>query len=467
MYVTTFDIGDAVHFDFSCLNGQNWNIQKEELAKAEETIRRAARAVTAIRETGTDMASGEMVRFPHLPYILDETLLMTEEERHRLAELPQLGKKADAVISLGIGGSYLGNQVIFDTACGEFWNLMEKEERHGRPQVFFAGQNEDPARLTALVQYLKRQAEKKNGPFHVVVLVISKSGTTIEPMSALDVLRRKLPLFCKNISFVAVTDKRKGCIHDLAEREGWQRFTVPEGIGGRFSVFSQVGLTLASLIGADVNAFLAGARLVEESCQEEEMEKNPALFLAALKYVASTRHGITAEVVMPYCEGLRSFGSWYAQLLGESLGKKSGTDGTEIHYGRTPVSAVGTTDMHSLTQEHQEGKNNKLLQFISVREPAAELDVAYEEGALSEHLPMSRILEAARMSNEKALASAGRMSCSIGIKKHDLFHVGALMYFFFLAIAYEGAMAGVNAYNQPGVEAYKTILHGYLRRQAE
>lgn len=224
-----------------------------------------------------------------------------------------------------------------------------------------------------------------------------------------------------------------------------------------------MGLVFASLAGIPIEEFLQGARMVEEACRLEDISENPALMLAVLKFIAMKEYGMTAEVVMPYGDKLRSFGWWYAQLLGESLGKKYDLQGNIVYNGRTPVAAVGTTDMHSLTQEHQQGKKNKLVQFISVEHLPADLSVLCDEKDASGPVPMSRMLAAARRANEEALASEERMSCHIAMAELTPFHVGALMYFFFLAIAYEGAMANINAFDQPGVEDYKRILHEDLR----
>lgn len=183
-----------------------------------------------------------------------------------------------------------------------------------------------------------------------------------------------------------------------------------------------------------------------------------------MKYIASVKYGITAEITMPYCARLRSLGDWYAQLLGESLGKAETVSGEPAYGGRTPVSAVGTTDMHSLTQEHQQGRRNKLLQFISVEEFPDDPDFTLTEGGQICTVPMSHVLGAALRANAEALASDGRMSCRISIRKVNEFYLGALMYFFFLTISYEGAMAGIDAYDQPGVETYKKILHQDLAR---
>lgn len=166
---------------------------------------------------------------------------------------------------------------------------------------------------------------------------------------------------------------------------------------------------------------------------------------------------------MPYGDKLRSLGWWYPQFLGESLGKKYDVNGNIVDNGRIPVAAVGTTDMHSLTQEHQQGAKNKLVQFITVKKLPKDLSVICDEKGVSGPVPMSRMLSAAQRANEEALASEGRMSCHIAMAELTPFHVGALMYFFFLAIAYEGAMANINAFDQPGVEDYKRILHEDLR----
>lgn len=302
-----------------------------------------------------------------------------------------------------------------------------------------------------------------NRRIKVLFLVISKSGTTIEPVTAVRGLKKLLDSIC-DIHLMAITDKEKGRIRPLAEKEHFPCFTVPDGIGGRFSVFSQVGLVFASLAGIPIEEFLQGAQMVEEACRSEDISENPALMLAALKFIAMKEYGMTAEVVMPYGDKLRSFGWWYAQLLGESLGKKYDLQGNIVYNGRTPVAAVGTTDMHSLTQEHQQGKKNKLVQFISVEHLPADLTVLCDEKGASGPVPMSRMLAAARRANEEALASEERMSCHIAMKELTPYHVGALMYFFFLTIAYEGALVNVNAFDQPGVEDYKKILHEDLRK---
>lgn len=454
-------ISDKIFIDVSHFLGNDWSVTEDDLGAYSGKIADAAEAMDKLRKDGIG-PDGSSVLFPHLPYILEENRLIDEEEKEALLHLGETGKAHDVLISIGIGGSYLGNQVLFDIFCGTYWNERTREERGGYPKVYFAGQNMDPAALTELIGEIRRCASHMHRKPKVLLLIISKSGTTLEPVTSFRMLKELLSPFC-DLTEMAITDKEKGWLRADAKAEGLPCFTVPDGIGGRFSVFSQVGLVFAALIGLPVREFLSGARAAEEACRDRDPKRNPALMLAALKYIASDKYGIAAEVTMPYGTALRSVGWWYAQLLGESLGKKYDNEGNAVYNGRIPVSAVGTTDMHSLTQEHQQGGKNKLLQFISVKKPEADLDAFCTEDGHEGRVPMSRMMEAACHANEEALAAEHRMSCHIFLGKMDLSHLGALLYFFCLTIAYEGFLENVNAFDQPGVEDYKKILHGELK----
>lgn len=348
------NLNGDLFIDVMNLLGNSWNVTKEDLVTYSPCIQQAAMDVAELRRTGKG-PDGSSVLFPHLPYLLKENVLISEEEKKDLLSLGEKAKSYDVVISIGIGGSYLGNQVLFDLFCGPYWNQLTKDERNGYPQFYFAGQNVDPVSLTELSSCISREAKRlKDRRMKVLFLVISKSGTTIEPVTAVRGLKKLLADVC-DIHLMAITDKEKGRIRPLAEERHFPCFTVPDGIGGRFSIFSQVGLVFASLTGIDIESFLKGAQMVEEACQSEDMKENPALLLAALKYIATKEYGITAEVIMPYGDKLRPFGWWYAQLLGESLGKKYDMQGNVVYNGRIPVASVGTTDMHSLTHAPSAG----------------------------------------------------------------------------------------------------------------
>ncbi len=458
-----FHLSKGFTADYSLLCGEGRGVTERDIEENREKIRLAGKALDRIRTSGAAVSSGikeECVWFPRLPYIWKDTELLPQSERRVLEELAaSCPDETDALISVGIGGSYLGSKVLFDVFCGEFWNLMTREERNGRPQVFFAGKSADPDHLSCLIGLLKREAAEKKGTFRVLVLVTSKSGTTIEPMSALAVLREQMQGENLEVRYAAITDLHKGKLRELAGKEHWPCFSVPEGVGGRFSIFSQVGLVFGALIGIDIRQFLAGAQFMEESCRSGDVRENPALAAGVLKYIASEKYGAEIEVTMPYRDRLFSVSQWYSQLLGESLGKKYSRTGGVIHYGRTPVSSVGTTDMHSLTQEHQEGRKNKILQFITVAEQDSDITIPGSGTSLGQ------VTAAAQKANADALAQDGRMSCVISISRTDAFHIGALLYFFCLSVAYEGEMANVNAYDQPGVEIYKKFLKEYISAQ--
>jgi glucose-6-phosphate isomerase len=189
---------------------------------------------------------------------------------------------------------------------------------------------------------------------------------------------------------------------------------------------------------------------------------------AALKYLAAAKYGRHIEVFMPYADYLKSTAEWYIQLLAESLGKRVDRDGETVFYGRTPVVAVGTTDMHSQTQQHQEGALDKVVQFVEIKQwPTDPLipDLFPQVDKLRDMagLPMSSALHAARQSNAEALAKAGRFSALFELPQLNAYHLGELLYLLALSVVYEGELANVDAFDQPGVEAYKRILGPKLK----
>jgi glucose-6-phosphate isomerase len=255
-------------------------------------------------------------------------------------------------------------------------------------------------------------------PYKVMLVVISKSGSTLDAMSNFMVIYDQLKKeSLVEVSVVAVTDPAQGekatLLGRLADDEGWMRFSVPDGVGGRFSIFAEVGLVTAACIGLDIDDFLAGARDMDEVCQSDDIQQNPALLNAALKYLAAEKYGRDIEVFMPYADYLKSTAEWYVQLLAESLGKRVDREGQEIFYGRTPIVAVGTTDMHAQTQQHQDGKKNKVVQFVKVAswdiDPKIP-DIFPEIAKLSDisSIHLSQALDAARESNAEALIKDNR-----------------------------------------------------------
>lgn len=464
-------------FDVENLYGPG-KITEEEIKAFQPVYEQAHETVMTMRKTGimkghlSKDGEPEKVLFTELPYIVEGNL----NSPNRIAALQALGQsvkdRVDAVIFFGIGGSYLGGKVLYDVQCGDFWNLRDTQAHQGWPKVFFAGNNVDSRQVYELLQFLHGDSQGKKN-YTVLCVVISKSGSTIEPMSNFMICKKDLETAGISVEVVAVTDPHEGdketLLHGLARKSGWPIFYVPDGVGGRFSVFTEVGLVVAAVTGFDIKAFLDGARAMDEACQNRDIWKNPALLNSVLKYLAGAKHGRDIEVFMPYGACLKSLSEWYVQLLAESLGKRLDKEGNVKNYGRTPIVAVGTTDMHAQTQEHQEGPQDKVVQFLSVKNWAHDMVVPhiydeYEKLAAFSGLPLSAILEAARCSNAEALAGDGRLSAVYVMPELNAFHLGELMYMLCLSIAYEGEFANVDAFDQPGVEVYKRFLGGRLKK---
>lgn len=464
--------------DFSNMLGEE-RLQDQEVTQAlAEQGAAAALAVQAMRETGCSKAhlskdgTPEHVYFSRMPYI-QEGNPNTVDSIAKLKEYSEYLKQIDVVVFLGVGGSYLGNKVLFDAFGGCHWNT-NASLRHGQPRIYFSGNNLDPVDCNGLVYEVQRLAylHLSNGrELRVMLVPISKSGTTLETISAFtyfyDTLSKGLNI---KLECTVVTDLQaeedKAPLLQLARRYGWWQFDIKEGIGGRFCVMTDPGLITMAALGGDIEEFLRGAREMDEYCQSATPAENPALLNALLKFLAYGK-GRDIEVFMPYSMHLKSLSEWYVQLLAESLGKRLNRNGQVVNYGRTPIVAVGTTDMHAQTQQHQDGRLNKVVQFLEVADPEEKAvvhnpfaDVPYF--AKFDGLDMNKALKVALAANEAALTSDNRYNARFTLPKLNEYMLGQLMYFLMLSVAFEGELADVDAYDQPGVEVYKRIMKEML-----
>ena len=467
-------------FDYDNLFGEG-KVTQADLDECKDALAKAHEAMKVMRETGFIKAhlskdgAPEKVYFSKLPYITEENGKLNLNSPASIKRLHDFTEKirnnVDAVVSLGIGGSFLGNKVLFDVFCGEFWNTWTTEQRKGLPKVYFSGQNIDPRRTGDIINHLKAMAANKQthggGKFKVMLMCMSKSGGTLDTMSnfmvILDALKKDANI---EVECVAVTDpnmEKKTLLKQIAVDNGWECFAVPDGVGGRFTVFCEVGLSTAAVIGMDIEKFLEGARDMDEACKNENIFENPAMLNAALKVIAYKKYGRNIEVMMPYGDYLKSLSEWYIQLLAESLGKQFDKEGKEVCEGRTPLVAVGTTDMHSQTQQHQEGTLDKVVQFIKVAKWQNDLTIPnvfpnVKKLADISGVKMGDALEVARQSNADALKSNKRFNACFTLPEVNEYHLGELMYLLAMSVAYEGELLNVDAFNQPGVEAYKRIM---------
>lgn len=470
----------GISFNFTNMLGEG-RISLEEFERAfAEKGMLADKAIQEIRETGTAKnhlskdGKPEHVYFPRMPY-LKEGNPNTEESVARLYKFGRSLRAVDAVVFLGVGGSYLGNKVLFDVFGGPYWNV-DSSIRQGQPKIYFSGNNVDPEDCNRLLfeivhQTGKRRYALEQRKLRVMLVPISKSGTTLETIAAFLFFYQafsKEPSIQLDIAVVTdlKAERENAPLLLLAEKYGWEKFDIKEGIGGRFSVMTDPGLVTLAALGADIEEFLLGARDMDEYCRNVQLSDNPALVNALLKHIGYAK-GRTIEVFMPYSMRLKSLGEWYIQLLAESLGKRCDREGNTVYYGRTPIVAVGTTDMHAQTQQHQEGSLNKVVQFIEVDQPqdVAVISNPFEDvECLKKYdgMDIGNALKIALAANEAALASDNRYNARFVIPKLTEYYLGQFMYFLMLTVAYEGELADVDAYDQPGVEIYKRFMKAQL-----
>jgi glucose-6-phosphate isomerase len=384
----------------------------------------------------------------------------------------QIRAKYENVIFLGIGGSYLGLKAAQDALCMPYYNEF-KTLRKKSPRIYFEGNNLDPDTLNTLL--------KNINPRKTFVVVISKSGETTETKAALIIVEAwlKKALGKKyGRQIAAITDPESGSLHNkvvAAQKEdalSFRSFPLLRGVGGRFSEFN-MGLLHLAVTGINITELFNGAREMAGRCSREDILKNPAYMYALLHVILYNKKAKSLAVLMPFSQGLKSTADWYVQLLAESIGKKChrkisvSPDGTEdwlndkenlFSRGRTPISAAGTNDLHSIQQNNVEGENNKVVTFIRVEKFKTDLKIPGRNDLLAGK-SFSQLMKLAQEATEWALVREERPNCTIVMPELNAFNWGALLFFFEMATAFEGELQNVNAFNQPGVEGYKNYMY--------
>ena len=376
---------------------------------------------------------------------LDDEEWQTAQTVARAAELQSLG---DNMLMLWIGGSALGARVIRDALVSE--GMSDQEDRR-----LFILDTLDPERVGAVLTKLD--------PASTVVAAISKSGGTLETVSLLKVVQSWLKSarpsdWAERITLV--TDSKRGKFREIAGRLNLSPLSVPSDVGGRFSVLTSVGMLPAAFLGLDVGAFLAGAR---ESGSFETVAEDPAWDYAALHHLW-WEAGASVSALMSYSDRLSSFGGWFQQLWAESLGKVS-SDGREL--GWTPLALRGPADQHSLLQLLQEGRRDKLVTMLRIKDAPSSLSIPATLPDLGEDLDgldLSEVLRAEEAGTGAALVESGRPVVDLNVARLDAFHLGALFFFFQRAVAYAGLLCEVDPFDQPGVEAGKRYASALLGR---
>jgi glucose-6-phosphate isomerase len=390
----------------------------------------------------------------------------------RLLEVAsRLKSMVDRVVILGIGGSYLGARALFDSLCNSYHNEMLPQNRPGVPRIYFEGNNFDNDALQDLLELLQNTCidpDKREERWGVIV--ISKSGGTLETSAAYRVFRREAVEFYGSRSeklhqlIVPVTGA-EGKLRDLCKADGYgdeDILNIPDNVGGRYSVFTPVGLLPAAVMGLDVRALLLGAAAMTRRFLEEPFDRNPVLQYAAVNYLLNEEGGKNIRVMASWSKKLESLGMWHDQLLSESLGK--------LGRGATPLTVVPTRDLHSRGQQHQDGKRDKVINNVVVKQPrtppimigmVAERNEDDLNWLSRKGLP--DLLDAAYRGTEKAYFDAGRPTATLELPSLSEHVMGQTMQMLMLATVIEGRLMGINPYGQPGVEGYKKNMKAVLK----
>lgn len=370
-------------------------------------------------------------------------------------------KKFKNFVVLGIGGSALGPIAVFQALCHLHHNDLPDEKRNA--PKFYVEDNVDPERMVALLDVINVEETMFN--------VVTKSGSTSETMTQYLIINKllteKLGDKAKE-NIITTTSSSKGNLIKIAKKEGYKTFYIPDGVGGRFSELSPVGLLPAAVLGIDIYEFLEGAKFMNEICSTSSIKTNPALASALLSYIALNR-GKNISVMMPYTDSLKYIADWYCQLWAESIGKEVDKNGALVFAGQTPVKSLGVTDQHSQVQLYTEGPFDKVVTFLAVdnyrktvKIPDGCEDIA-DVNFLCGHT-MNELIQAERVATEYALTVKNRLNRTIYLPIVNAFTLGQLLFFFELETAYMGEMLNVDTYNQPGVENGKNATYALLGR---
>jgi glucose-6-phosphate isomerase len=389
---------------------------------------------------------------------LPEKAAASDEYARIKAAAKRIADSSQALVVVGIGGSYLGARAVIEGLLSPNYNLLKR----GFPQVFFAGNGLSSDALSELEQLLDGKDFSIN--------VVSKSGTTTEPAVAFRFLRN----LCEarygrdgaKSRIFATTDARRGALRSIADAEGYETFVIPDDVGGRYSVLTPVGLLPIAAAGIDTDALLSGAAGMAHLCAGGD---SPAHVYAAAR-TALYRAGKSVELLAFYEPALRFMGEWWKQLFGESEGKE--------HKGLFPASCEFTADLHSMGQYIQDGQRLMFETVVRFDEPRRVMTVPHsdDEGdglAFLEGKPLSWVCRQAMDGTYMAHTEGGVPNIAVSAEKREAYELGELIYFFEYACGLSGYMLGVNPFDQPGVEAYKKNMFallgkpGYGERRAE
>ncbi len=385
--------------------------------------------------------------------------LPTNYDKKEFARIKKAAKKirkeSDILVVIGIGGSYLGARAVIESLTNTFYNLLPEEERKF-PQILYAGNNLSPNYINDLINYI--------GDKDFSVNVISKSGTTTEPGIAFrlfrELLENKYGIEEARSRIYVTTDKERGALKTLSDNEGYEKFVIPDNVGGRYSVLTAVGLLPIAAAGIDIDKLMEGARIAQDKYDDANLKYNDCYKYAVIRNILY-KQCRTIEILANYEPKLHYFTEWWKQLFGESEGKDN--------KGIFPAGVDLTTDLHSMGQYIQEGRRDLFETVLSVKKADSEITINIDEDNLDglNYLvgkDLDFVNKKAMEGTIKAHVDGDVPNIKIEIEKLNEECIGELIYFFEKACAVSGMILGVNPFNQPGVEKYKTNMFKLLKK---
>ncbi len=367
----------------------------------------------------------------------------------------KIKKESDILLVIGIGGSYLGARAVIEALTSTFYNMLPETDRK-YPQILYAGNNLSPNYINELIEYI--------GDKDFSVNVISKSGTTTEPAIAFrifrEILENKYGIDEARSRIYATTDKAKGALKTLADKEGYEEFVVPDNIGGRYSVLTAVGLLPIATAGIDIDKIMGGARIAQNRYNDSNLKYNECYQYAVARNILYKLYKNT-EILVNYEPKMHYFTEWWKQLFGESEGKEE--------KGIFPAGVDFTTDLHSMGQYIQEGRRNLFETVISVNEPNSDIKIQPDEDNLDglNYLAgktVDYVNKKAMEGTIEAHVTGDVPNIKITLDKLDEINLGQLIYFFEKACSVSGMILGINPFDQPGVEKYKKNMFHLLEK---
>ena len=387
------------------------------------------------------------------------------------ASAATMRESIDRLVLLGIGGSYMGLRALFEALCDPYHNELSRADRGNAPRLSYEGNNLSNDSMQSLLDLLKKQCrDPEDLAQRWGIVVVSKSGGTLETAVAFRIFREALEEYYGSKSgaareLVVPITGESGKLRSFAQVKGYPSiFPIPDGVGGRFSVLTAVGLYPAAVLGIDIKQLLKGAADITERFRTAPQGDNPVMDYVATCNILEQEHGMDIRVLSAWGGGMEALGFWYDQLLAESLGKEE--------RGATPITVVNTRDLHSRGQQHQEGARDRVITNLiveSANKPAIKLpgvDETFDQDQLNRiaGTTVPHMLQAAIQGTNEAYADDKRPTADLKIPRLDAYYVGQLLQMFMLATVLEGRLIGINPYGQPGVEGYKKnmgrILYG-------